>query len=86
MVREGMHNEAEVSFNVAAGIPEICAFNDITRRLKSGLCSSVKVRLRCVCQPTSLNSVAEFAGIISFVVESEVFILDSSLLSRLNVI
>ena len=40
-----------VSFYVAARILDICAFNNIAQRLKSGLLSSLKVRLRCAYQP-----------------------------------
>ena len=34
-----------------ARIPEICTFNNIAQRLKSGLRSSLKVRLRCAYHP-----------------------------------
>ena len=38
-------------------IPEICTFNNIARRLKSALRSSLKVRLRCAYHPKSMERV-----------------------------
>ena len=43
--------ESQVSFYVATRIPETCAFNNITQRLKSELHSSVMVRLCCAYLP-----------------------------------
>ena len=49
LAESGMHNQ--VSFYVAARIPEICAFNNIAIRLKSGVRSWINVRLRCAYRP-----------------------------------
>ena len=46
MSRGGLHNEDVINFYIKAKIHEICAFNNIAQRLKSGLRSSLKVRLR----------------------------------------
>ena len=46
-----MHNELVISFYVAVEIPYSCAFNNIAQRLKSGLFSSLKVRLVAYTAP-----------------------------------
>ena len=51
--RDGTHNE--VTFNISAIIPEICAFNNIAGRPKSAICSSLKVRIRCAYGPRSVK-------------------------------
>ena len=45
--------KSKVSANVAARILEICSSNNVAQRLKSGLRSRLKVRLRCAHHPRS---------------------------------
>ena len=50
-----MHNEGVSKFLSSSKNPEICVFNNTAQPLKSGLRSSLKVRLRCAYYPIIID-------------------------------